>query len=186
METLNLVKGERVDLTKTNPNLEIASVGLGWDVNRGSGAAFDLDAFAMILKGGKLTSTSDVVYFGNKQASGVEHSGDNLTGQGDGDDETIKVTLANLPADATDVLFAVNIYQASERRQNFGMVSNAFIRIYNGATSEEILKYDLSEDSSSFNAYVLGKLYKKDGEWKFQAIGEGKNGDINEIAQQFK
>lgn len=188
METnqiLNLEKGERVDLTKTNPGLKIAHVGLGWDVNESSGGpAFDLDAFALVMNGGKLVNgKSGIIFFNNKTGAGLEHMGDNLTGVGDGDDETIKVKLAEVPGD--EVLICVNIFQAAERKQNFGQVKNAFVRVYDGETNQEILKFDLSEDYSKFNGMVMGKLYKKDNEWKFQAVGEGKNGDITAIAQPY-
>jgi tellurium resistance protein TerD len=182
--TVSLEKGERVDLTKTNPGLKVAHVGLGWDVAQTGSAAFDLDAFALVLKGGKLfDGNSSVIYFGHKTAHGLEHMGDNLTGAGDGDDETIKIHLSQVPGD--EILLCVNIYQADTRHQNFGMVNNAFIRIYDGETGGEILKFDLSEDYSKFNAMIMGKLYKKDEEWKFQAVGTGANGDINTIAQPF-
>ena len=184
---LNLQKGERVDLTKTNPGLKEANVGLGWDTNAGSGAAFDLDAFALLLKDGKLYHGTDaVIYFNHKEALGLQHMGDNLTGAGDGDDETIKVHLNQIPADVTEVLIGVNIYQAESRHQHFGMVNNAFIRVYNAEDAKEILKFDLSEDYSAFNGMIMGKIYRKDGEWKFQAIGEGRNGSIDEIARPYK
>lgn len=184
--TINLTKGERVDLTKTNPNLKIAHVGLGWDVNQGNGAAFDLDAFALILAGGKLISNNHIVYFNNKQAGGLQHMGDNLTGVGDGDDETIKINLQSLDATADEIIIAVNIYEANTRKQNFGMANNAFIRIYNAETNQEIIKFDLTENYSAFNGMLMGKLYKKDGEWKFQAMAEGKNGNIVEIATPYQ
>ncbi len=184
--TVNLQKGERVDLTKTNPGLQIAHVGLGWDVATGGQHKFDLDAFALVLKGGKLFDNKAIIYFNDKVGHGLEHMGDNLTGVGDGDDETIKIDLSKLPADADEVLIAVNIFESVARgNQNFGMVNNAFVRIYDGVTGQEIIKYDLSEDQSKFNAMIMGKLYKKDGEWKFQAIGEGKNGTIADIANAY-
>lgn len=187
--TLNLTKGERVDLTKTNPQLKIAAIGLGWDVRSGAGADFDLDAFALGLTGKKLVNApGHICYFGNKSIldRSIEHSGDNLTGAGAGDDETIKVDFSKIPAGVDEIIVCVNIYQAESRgRQNFGQVQNAFIRVYDFETKAEILKYDLSEDYSAFNGMVMGKLYLNNGEWKFQAIGEGKNGDINVIASAF-
>jgi tellurium resistance protein TerD len=183
--TVNLQKGERVDLTKTNPGLKIANIGLGWDVNAGNGDKFDLDAFAMVLASGKLIDKNAIIYFNAKEAHGLTHMGDNLTGAGDGDDETIKLNLAALPPTADEVIFAVNIYEAQTRKQNFGMVNNAFVRIYNGETNQEILKFDLSENYSAFSGMLMGKIYKKDGEWKFQAIGEGKNGSIIDISAPF-
>lgn len=186
--SLNLVKGEKVDLTKTNPGLKEVNVGLGWDVAEGRSDTFDLDAFALLLKGSKLfDGTSSVIYFNHKSAHGVQSMGDNLTGAGDGDDETIKIHLSQVPADVDSILIAVNIYQAKEKKQNFGMVNNAFIRAYDAENpTNEILKFDLSEDSSSFTGFVMGKLYRKDGEWKFQAIGEGHNGTIDEIAAPYR
>lgn len=185
-ETLNLTKGERIDLTKSNPQLKIVNIGLGWDINAGNGSSFDLDAFVLILAEGKLPSLGHVIYFGNKTGHGLEHMGDNLTGVGDGDDETIKLKLLELDSATTEILIGVNIFEATGRRQNFGMVNNAFVRIYDAETNQELLKYDLSEDYSAFNGMFMGKLYKKDAEWKFQAIGTGVNGTIDEIATPYK
>lgn len=185
-ETVSLEKGARVDLTKSHAGLKMACVGLGWDVATAGNATFDLDGFAISLKGGKFTAKEDITFFGNLTGRGVKHSGDNLTGVGDGDDETIIVDLANVPADVDQILMAVNIYQADSKKQNFGQVNNAFIRVYDGDSKEELAKYDLSENYSAFNAVVMGKLYRHEGEWKFQAIGEGKNGDINAIAQSYR
>lgn len=188
METLNLEKGNRIDLTKTNPGLKIIGVGLGWDVKSGSGDNFDLDAFGVALVGGKFTSKAHVVFFNQKKIlnDALVHSGDNLTGEGDGDDETIIVDLSKVPADVTEIMLGVNIYQAEQRRQNFGQVNNAFIRLYDKETNQEIAKYDLSEDFSATTGMVLGKMYSKDGEWKFQAIGEAKTGDISKIAESWQ
>jgi tellurium resistance protein TerD len=185
-EVLNVTKGERVDLTKTNPGLTLACVGLGWDVAAAGGATYDLDAFAFILKDGKLHGGKNaVIFFNNKKGKGVDHGGDNLTGVGDGDDETIIVNLAELDPEVTEVIVGVNIYQGAEKNQNFGQVNNAFIRIYDGNSKAEIMKYDLTEDNSKFTAMIMGKLYKKDGEWKFQAIGEGRNGNIVELSNPY-
>ncbi len=187
METvaLNMTKGERVDLTKNNPGLKIAHVGMGWDVNQGNGAAFDLDVFAFVLGGGKLLDTKSIIFFNNKTGHGIEHMGDNLTGVGDGDDETMKINLSAIPATCDEILLAVNIYQAPQRSQNFGMVNNAFIRIYDGESKAELKKFNLTENYSAFTGVVMGKLYRNEGEWKFQAIGEGKNGDITQIAAPY-
>ena len=193
--SLDLTKGERLDITKTNPGLTIAAAGLGWDVRAGAGEAFDLDAFAIILESGKLKDMPNhVLYFGSPKSGGkptimgsaVVHSGDNLTGAGAGDDETIMIEFSKLPTSVTEILICVNIYQAVSRRQNFGQVNNAFVRIYDFSSKAEICKYDLSEDFSAFNAMIMGKLYLKDGEWKFQAVGEGKNGDINELCVAYQ
>lgn len=187
-ETLNLQKGERVDLTKTNPGLKLANVGLGWDINAGNSGTFDLDAFAFSLKASKLKGSlaESVCYFGNKTLVGVQHGGDNLTGAGDGDDETIKIDLAAVPADVDEILIGVNIYQAASKRQNFGMVNNAFIRVYDADTKAELVKFDLTEDYSAFTGVIAGSLYRKDGEFKFKAVGSGINGDIDAIATPFK
>lgn len=187
--SLNLTKGERVDLTKTNPGLKLAAVGLGWDANGGTSSAFDLDAFAIALSAGKavVPGLAGVCYFNNKKLlNSIETLGDNLTGVGAGDDETIIVNIANVPANVDEILVCVNIYEAASRRQNFGMVNNAFIRIYDKDTNQEIMKFDLSEDYSSFNGMIMGKLYKKDAEWKFQAVGQGVNGDIAAIVASYQ
>lgn len=182
--SLDLTKGQRLDITKTNPSLKIAAIGLGWD----AGNNFDLDAFILALKNGKIESAPrDVLFFNNKKLfnGGIIHSGDNLTGAGDGDDETMTVDFSKLPSDITEIVICVNIYQAESRRQNFGQVNNAFVRVYDFDTKAEICKFDLSEDYSAFNAMIMGKLYLKDGEWKFQAIGEGKNGSITEVSESY-
>jgi len=173
-----LVKGQNVSLTKDNPSLTEIGIGLGWDVNSGNGDKFDLDASAFILKNDKLhNGGASIVFFNNKTQPGITHEGDNLTGDGDGDDETINVVFSALPADVDKIQIVVNIFDAQNRRQNFGMVKNAFVRVYDKTTKNELAKYDLSEDYSANNAVVFGELYKKDNEWKFKAIGEGKNGD---------
>lgn len=186
-QSISLQKGERVDLSKSNPSLANAGVGLGWDVNSAQGGeAFDLDASVLLLNAsGKLRSEKDIIYFRNLKGQGVEHSGDNLTGEGDGDDEVISVDLAALEPEVDSALFLVNIYQAKERKQNFGMVNNAFIRIFDKSDNRQIMKFDLSEDKSTSTGMIMGKLYRKDGEWKFQAIGEEANGDLNEICKPY-
>jgi tellurium resistance protein TerD len=194
--SINLTKGERVDLTKTNPGLAVAAIGLGWDTNEGNGPKYDLDAFAFALTGGKMKlpdSTSILFFNSPRNADGklsimnsaLIHSGDNLTGAGSGDDETLLLNFSKLPADTDEIIIGVNIYEGAARRQNFGMVNNAFIRVYDADTKAEILKFDLTEDYSAFTGMVMGKLYKKDGEWKFQAIGEGKNGSIIDITNPY-
>lgn len=184
--TLNITKGAKVDLTKTNPGLKIAHVGLGWDINSGNAGSFDLDVFALCLIGGKLTKNSDVIYFSNKTGVGVTHMGDNLTGAGDGDDETLKFDLNAIPADVNEILIAVNIYDADSRRQNFGHVRNAYARVYDADTNQEIVRYDLSEDFSSNTGVIVGKIYRHNAEWKFQAEGTGKNGNINQISDGYR
>lgn len=184
---VSLVKGQNIPLTKDNPGLKNLNIGLGWDVNQGNGKDFDLDAFALpVNAAGKIENPHNIVYFGNLTSAGIKHSGDNLTGQGDGDDETIFLDLAAIPASVDKVLLCVNIYEAGSRSQNFGMVKNAFIRAYDGDSKQELGRYDLSEDYSANTGVVMGEVYRHQGEWKFKAIGEGKNGDINQIAAPYR
>ena len=179
---VSLQKGQKVSLTKGNPGLKKVVVGLGWDVNQfDTGSDFDLDAAAFLLSdSGKVAGSEDFVFYGNlKHPSGsVEHLGDNLTGAGDGDDEQIKVDLSKVPGNITKVAFTATIYEADAMRQNFGQVSNAFIRIYNEENGEELLRYDLGEDFSIETAVVFGELYKHGDEWKFNAIGCGYQGGL--------
>ena len=186
---INLTKGQKVDLTKGNPGLKKLMVGLGWDVNAyDSGADFDLDAAAFLLTdSGKVKDSGDFVFYGNlKHTSGsVQHMGDNLTGAGDGDDEQIKVDLSMVPEDISKIAFSATIYEAEARRQNFGQVNNAFIRIYNEETGEEILRYDLGEDFSIETAVVFGELYKNGNEWKFNAIGSGYQGGLAALCANY-
>lgn len=184
-----LKKGQKVSLTKDNPGLKKVVVGLGWDVNAfDTGGDFDLDASAFLLTDtGKVSGQDDFVFYGNlKHPSGaVEHLGDNLTGAGDGDDEQIKVSLDMIPDSISKIAFTATIYEAAERRQNFGQVSNAFIRIYNEETGEEMLRYDLGEDFSIETAVVFGELYKNNGEWKFNAIGSGYQGGLAALCDNY-
>jgi tellurium resistance protein TerD len=177
-----LSKGQKVSLTKGNPGLKKVVVGLGWDVNAfDTGGDFDLDASAFLLTDtGKVSVQEDFVFYGNlKHPSGaVEHLGDNLTGAGDGDDEQIKINLELIPANISKIAFTATIYDAATRNQNFGQVSNAFIRIFNEETGEEMLRYDLGEDFSIETAVVFGEMYKNNGEWKFNAIGSGYQGGL--------
>lgn len=186
---VSLTKGQKVDLTKGNPGLCKLMVGLGWDTNRYDGGSdFDLDAAAFLLGGnGKTASDGDFVFYGNlKHASGaVEHMGDNLTGEGDGDDEEIKIDLSKVPEAVEKIDFTVTIYEAEERRQNFGQVSNAFIRIVDEANNTELIRYDLGEDFSIETAVVVGELYRNNGEWKFNAIGSGFQGGLHALCQNF-
>jgi tellurium resistance protein TerD len=186
---VSLQKGQKVSLTKGNPGLKKVVVGLGWDVNQfDTGGDFDLDAAAFLLAdNGKTTGSQDFVFYGNlKHPSGsVEHMGDNLTGAGDGDDEQIQIDLSKVPAEITKIAITVTIYEAESRRQNFGQVSNAFIRICNEATGEEMLRYDLGEDFSIETAVVFGELYKNNGEWKFNAIGNGYQGGLAALCASY-
>lgn len=180
--SINLSKGQKVDLTKGNPSLKSIMVGLGWDVNAfDSGADFDLDASAFLLgSSGKCPTEKEFIFYGNLEHSSgsVKHMGDNLTGEGDGDDEQVMVNLSTIPDNIEKVAFTVTIYDAERRRQNFGQVSNAYIRIVDDATNTELIRYDLGEDFSIETAVVVGELYKKDGDWKFNAIGSGFQGGL--------
>lgn len=184
-----LQKGQKVNLTKDNPGLSKVLVGLGWDVNQfDTGGDFDLDASAFLLgDNGRTASSNDFVFFGNKRHSSgcVEHLGDNLTGVGDGDDEQIKIDLSRVPDSISRIAFTVTIYEADERRQNFGQINNAFIRIYDEAKGVELLRYDLSEDFSIETATVFGELYKHNGEWKFNAIGSGYQGGLAALCANY-
>ncbi len=186
---VNLKKGQKVSLTKGNPGLKHVVVGLGWDVNQfDTGGDFDLDAAAFLLTAnGTVAGSGDFVYYGClTHASGsVCHLGDNLTGAGEGDDEQLKVDLSKVPANVTKIAFTVTIYEAEQRRQNFGQVSNAFIRIYNEENGEELLRYDLGEDFSIETAVVFGELYKNGDEWKFNAIGNGFQGDLAALCENY-
>ena len=186
---VNLSKGQKVDLTKGNPGLSRLLVGLGWDVNKYDGGYdFDLDASVFLLgQDGRVRSDADFVFYGNlKHVSGsVEHMGDNRTGVGEGDDEQIKVDLSKVPADVQKIDFTVTIYEADERKQNFGQVSNAYIRVFDEATNRELIRYDLGEDFSIETALVVGELYRNAGEWKFNAIGNGFKGGLRALGQTY-
>lgn len=186
---INLSKGQKIDLTKGNPGLKKIRVGLGWDVNAfDSGADFDLDASAFLLgSSGKCVSDQDFVFYGNLQhhSEGVTHMGDNLTGEGEGDDEEVLVDLDKVPSNIDRVSFTVTIYDAVKRRQNFGQVSNAYIRLLDEEKNLELVRYDLGEDFSIETAVVVGELYRLSGEWKFNAIGSGFQGGLAALCQHF-
>lgn len=186
---VSLQKGQKVSLTKGNPGLKHVVVGLGWDVNQfDTGGDFDLDAAAFLLTdNGKVSAQEDFVFFGNLNhpSGSVQHMGDNLTGAGDGDDEQIKIDLSKVPAQITKIAFTVTIYEPEQRRQNFGQINNAFIRIYNEDTGEEMLRYDLGEDFSIETAAVFGEVYKNGSEWKFNAIGSGYQGGLKALCAQY-
>ena len=179
---INLSKGQKVDLTKGNASLKHIMVGLGWDVNAfDSGADFDLDASAFMCgANGKCPTEKEFVFYGNLEhpSGAVKHQGDNLTGEGDGDDEQIFVDLKAIPESVDKIAFTVTIYEAQEIRQNFGQVSNAYIRIVDEDTNQELIRYDLGEDFSIETAIVVGELYRHNGEWKFNAIGSGFQGGL--------
>jgi len=185
---VSLNKGGNVSLSKEAPGLTAVIVGLGWEPRTTSGADFDLDASALMCNtGGKILSDGHFVFFNNLTSpdGSVEHSGDNLTGGGDGDDEQIKINLAAIPAECDKVVFPVSIYEAESRGQNFGQVRNAFIRIVNQSGGTEITRYDLSEDASSETAMVFGELYRNGSEWKFRAVGQGYAAGLKGIALDF-
>ena len=179
---INLTKGQKVDLTKKNPGLKKIMIGLGWDVNQyDTGYDFDLDAAAFMLDAsGKCPTEKEFVFYGNLThvSESVKHMGDNLTGAGEGDDEQIEVDIPSIPANIERIAFTVTIYDADVRHQNFGQVSNAFIRIVDESTGAELIRYDLAEDFSIETAIVVGELYKHNGEWKFNAIGSGFQGGL--------
>lgn len=186
---VSLSKGQKVDLTKGNPGLTKVLVGLGWDVNKYDGGAdFDLDAAAFLTKDNdKVASDEDFVFYNNlKHKSGaVEHMGDNRTGKGEGDDEEIKIDLAKVPASVAKIAFTVTIDQAQERGQNFGQISNAYIRVVDVATNRELIRYDLGEDYSIETAVVVGELYRHGSDWKFNAIGSGFQGGLAALCRNF-
>ena len=179
---INLSKGQKVSLTKGNPGLKSIMVGLGWDVNAfDTGADFDLDASVFLCgANGKCPTEKEFIFYGNLKhpSESVEHMGDNLTGGGEGDDEQIMIDLTKVPANIEKIAFTVTIYEADARRQNFGQVSNAFIRIVDQSNGQELIRYDLGEDFSIETAVVVGELYKHNGEWKFNAIGSGFQGGL--------
>ncbi|NYD91150.1 TerD family protein [Sphingomonas melonis] len=183
---VSLSKGGNVSLTKEAPGLRGVRVGLGWDTRVTDGSAFDLDASVFLLnESGRVRSDADFVFYNNKNGANgaVVHQGDNLTGEGSGDDEVVVVGLDQLPADIQKLSFAVTIHDAEGRRQNFGMVSNAYIRVLNADGGTEIARYDLSEDASTETAMIFGDLYRHNGEWKFKAIGQGFAGGLGPLAQ---
>jgi tellurium resistance protein TerD len=186
--SVSLAKGGNVSLTKLAPTLTAVTVGLGWDVRTTTGTDFDLDASALLCGAdGKVLSDGHFVFFNNLKSpdGSVEHTGDNLTGEGEGDDEQVKVNLAGVPAEIDKVVFPVSIYDAETRSQSFGQVANAFIRVVNQADNAELARYDLSEDASTETAMVFGELYRHNGEWKFRAVGQGYASGLRGIAQDY-
>lgn len=199
--SVNLQKGQKVNLSKESAGLSKVVVGLGWDeAEQAGGGGFlsalfgnkkqdiDCDASALLLKNGKLAGTDDLVYFGNlKHKSGtVKHMGDNLTGAGEGDDEQIVVDLASVPAEYDRIVIVVNIYQAVKRNQHFGMIKNAFIRLVDDRNNKEICRYNLTESYPGMTAMIFGEIYRHGGEWKFSAIGQGtKDPGLGELAKRY-
>jgi tellurium resistance protein TerD len=185
---VSLSKGGNVSLSKEAPGLKDIMIGLGWDARATDGGDFDLDASAFLLKeDGKVRGDNDFIFYNNLRSSdgSVEHTGDNRTGAGDGDDEAIKIALDKVPQDLQKISITVTIHDAEARRQNFGMVSNAFIRIVNQANNQEIARFDLSEDMSTETAMVFGEVYRHSGEWKFKAVGQGYVGGLGPLARNF-
>ena len=186
--SVSLNKGGNVSLTKEAPGLTAVLVGLGWDARTTSGADFDLDASALMVgTSGKILSDSHFVFFNNLTSpdGSVEHMGDNLTGEGEGDDEEIKVNLATVPPEVDRVVVTVSIYDAETRQQSFGQVRNAYIRVVNQADGAEITRYDLSEDASTETAMIFGELYRNNADWKFRAVGQGYSTGLRGIALDF-
>ena len=185
---ISLGKGGNLSLTKTDPSLSKILIGLGWDERSTDGNAFDLDASAFLLNSsGKVRSDADFIFYNQlRSAEGsVEHTGDNRSGQGDGDDESVKVDLSRVPMDVDKIVITVTIHDADARRQNFGQVANAFIRVVNDVTGQEVVRFDLAEDYSTETAMIFGELYRHNGEWKFRAVGQGYSGGLGAMCRQF-
>ena len=184
---ISLNKGGNISLSKTDPTLKNIIVGLGWDARPTDGADFDLDASAFMVKAdGKVRSDSDFIFYNQMKSTcgSVEHTGDNRTGAGEGDDEALIVLLDKVPADIERIVFTVTIHDAENRKQNFGQVSNAFIRVVNKDSNNEVARFDLSEDASIETAMVFGEIYKHGSEWKFKAVGQGYSGGLTALARQ--
>ncbi len=185
---ISLSKGGNISLSKTDPTLKNIIVGLGWDTRATDGADFDLDASAFMVKeDGKVRSDSDFIFYNQTKSTcgSVEHTGDNRTGAGDGDDEAIVILLDKVPVDIQRIAFTVTIHEADARKQNFGQVSRAYVRIVNKDTNVEVARYDLSEDASIETAMIFGEIYRHGGEWKFKAVGQGYAGGLAALARQY-
>lgn len=198
--SVSLTKGQKVSLTKENPGLRQIVVGLGWDAAQPTGGIFgglfaskpadiDCDASAVLLQNGSFRSKDDLVYFGNltHKSGSVRHTGDNLTGDGDGDDEQILIDLSMVPPQYDRIVIAVNIYAAYQRKQDFGLIRNAFVRVVDHSTNRELVRYNLSENYPGMTAMVFGEVYRHNGEWKFNAIGAGtRDGSISELVKRYE
>jgi tellurium resistance protein TerD len=185
---ISLTKGGNVNLSKEAPGISKMTIGLGWNPRATDGQGFDLDAIAFLLNAtDKVRTDTDFIYFNNKKSAdgSVEHTGDNQTGEGEGDDEQLIVDVSKVPADVNKIVFCVTIYQGTERKQNFGQVSDAFIRIIDNNDQKEVARFDLSEDGSTETAMVFGELYKNNSEWKFRAVGQGFNGGLGPLAASY-
>ncbi|MDQ6658700.1 MAG: TerD family protein [Actinomycetota bacterium] len=185
---VSLSKGGNVSLTKEAPHMTAVTVGLGWDIRTTTGSDFDLDASAIALgQDNKVLSDQHFIFFNNLRSpdGSIEHTGDNLTGEGEGDDEQIKVNLVAVPPTITSIVFPVSIYEGDSRAQSFGQVRNAFIRVVDQANNTELARYDLTEDASTETAMVFGELYRSGAEWKFRAVGQGYASGLAGIARDF-
>ena len=185
---LSLSKGGNISLSKEAPGLTRVLVGLGWDARATDGGDFDLDASAFLLNAtGKVRSDADFIFYNQlkSQDGSVSHTGDNRTGDGDGDDEAIEINLAKVPAEVAKVAIAVTIHDAEPRRLNFGMVSNAYVRVVNQETNQEVARYDLAEDASTETALIFAEVYRHNGEWKFKAVGQGYKGGLGPLARNY-
>ena len=185
---ISLNKGGNLSLSKTDPSLNQVLIGLGWDARATDGADFDLDASAFLLAANdKVRAETDFIFYNQTRSpeGSVEHTGDNRTGAGDGDDEAVKIDLAKVPAEVQKIAITVTIHDAESRGQNFGQVQNAFIRVVNDQTNVEIVRFDLNEDYSTETAMIFGELYRHNGEWKFRAVGQGYNGGLRAMCGQY-
>ena len=185
---ISLSKGGNLSLSKADPGLTKLLVGLGWDERATDGVDFDLDASAFLLSAaGKVRSDADFIFYNQLRSpdGSVEHTGDNRSGAGDGDDESVKIDLSLIPADVDKVVFTVTIHDAEARHQNFGQVNNASIRVVNQLSNAEIVRYDLAEDYSTETAMVFGELYRNGSEWKFRAVGQGYKGGLSAMCRQY-
>lgn len=185
---VSLSKGQNVSLSKTDPSLKHILIGLGWDARSSDGQDFDLDASVfMTAESGRVPSDDYFVFYNQLKSpcGSVQHTGDNLTGDGDGDDESVIVELEKVPANIKSLFITVTIHDAEMRRQNFGQVSNAFVRLVNHETGQEVLRFDLSEDYSTETAMVFGEVYRHNSDWKFRAIGQGYTGGLLALCNQY-
>ena len=189
---ISLEKGQRISLEKVSPGLEAVLVGLGWDVNKtDSGTDFDIDASVFMLGSNeKIVSEKHFIFYNNPKSpdpdASVEYMGDNRTGAGEGDDEVILVNLTKVPPDVEKLVFTVTIHEADLRNQNFGQVDNAYVRLVDVKTKEEILRYDLAEDYSIETALIMAELYRKDGTWRMSAIGSGYQGGLEALLNRYQ
>ncbi|MTS90201.1 chemical-damaging agent resistance protein C [Pseudoflavonifractor sp. BIOML-A4] len=185
--SINLSKGQKVNLSKEAPNLKVALVGLGWDIKQyDSGSDYDLDASIFLLdSSGKCAHDSDFIFYNNLSSGGVTHSGDNRTGEGEGDDESVTIEFDKIPAYVEKIAVTVTIYDAVARAQNFGQVQNAFVRLVDKQSGAELLRFDLGEDYSPETAIVFAEVYRHNGEWKCSAVGSGFNGGLEALCRQY-